>query len=180
MLLKIATILSVVSIGLVAGIFFAFTVAINPALKQLSDATYIQAMQAINKVIENPAFFFAFMGAIIFTPIAAFMQKNKEASILLFIAFVVYLIGVFGITVFMNVPLNNTLAKFMISTASSSELSQARADYAEPWNLWHNIRTIATIIAFIISIMAGLSMNTFPSKNAMPKENEKSISISVN
>ncbi|WP_051272254.1 DUF1772 domain-containing protein [Shimazuella kribbensis] len=179
MLVKIITILSIVTTGLVAGTFFAFSISINPAFKQLSDAQYIQAMQAINKVIQNPAFFFAFMGAVIFTPIAAYMQKNKEASILLFIAFGVYLIGVFGITSFMNVPLNNTLDKFVISSATPLEISQTRTNYAEPWNLWHNIRTTATIIAFVITIMAGMSMNTFQSKKEAPKDDGNTISVST-
>lgn len=181
MLMKIVAVSSIFTIGLVAGIFFVFSIAINPAFRQLSDLQYIQAMKAINRVIEKPAFFFVFMGAPIFTSITGFMQQNKETSILLFISFFVYLIGVFGITVFINVPLNNTLGKFVISSASPSELSQARASYAEPWNFWHNMRTIAAVVAFIISIMAGLSMNTSQqSKAALLTKNEKSISMSAN
>jgi uncharacterized membrane protein len=38
-------------------------------------------------------------------------------------ATVIYLIGVFGVTVFGNVPLNNTLERFNLDSASEKEKS---------------------------------------------------------
>lgn len=160
MMIKIITVLAIVTTGLVAGIFFGFAISVNPAFKHLTDSQYISAMQWINKIIENPVFFFVFFGAVIFTPIAAFMNKNKETSILLFISFAIYLVAVFGITIYMNVPLNNTLAQFSITASTPSEISQMRINYAEPWNYWHQVRTIASVLAFVLSVVACLPLSS--------------------
>ena len=59
---QLILLLATVTTGLIAGLFYTFSVAINPGLSALSDANYIAAMNSINKVIENPVFFFSFFG----------------------------------------------------------------------------------------------------------------------
>lgn len=48
--------------GLMAGLFFVFSVCIMQALSRLPPDQGVAAMNAINVVIQNPLFLFAFMG----------------------------------------------------------------------------------------------------------------------
>ncbi|MBC9911590.1 DUF1772 domain-containing protein [Chitinophaga varians] len=156
---QIVLILAVVTTGLLTGIFFGFEVAINPAFARLEDVQYLLAMQAINDVIVNPVFLFVFLGAAIFLPVAAFQQHGRKKS-LLWIAAALYIVGVLGITSVCNVPLNDTLAKVQVAGASADQLKLARESFAEPWNRWHTIRTIAGIVATVIAIVACLQKET--------------------
>ncbi len=52
---------AVVMTGLSAGLFYAYAISVNPAFRHLSDETYIAAMQAIDRDIQNPIFFISFL-----------------------------------------------------------------------------------------------------------------------
>ena len=51
-----ATLATALGCGLVAGVFFAFSTFVMPALKRLPAAHGIAAMQSINKLAVTPAF----------------------------------------------------------------------------------------------------------------------------
>ena len=60
--------------ALMAGIFFAFSCAVNLGLARLPDSQYVAAMQSINRRIQNPVFFAAFFGASLFLPLSTFLH----------------------------------------------------------------------------------------------------------
>ena len=62
--------------GLLAGVFYAFSVAFVPALRSIKGTQHIAAMQAINVKIENPVFFLSFFGSTILLPLAAFLHRS--------------------------------------------------------------------------------------------------------
>jgi uncharacterized membrane protein len=72
-------------------------------------------------------------------------------------ATVIYLIGVFGLTVFGNVPLNNTLDRFKFRIASEKETALQRANFEERWNNLNTIRTVSSTLAVIFIVIACLS-----------------------
>ncbi|GAB3970693.1 hypothetical protein GCM10028806_19120 [Spirosoma terrae] len=80
---------------------------------------------------------------------------------LLLSASVLYLVGVFGVTIFGNVPLNEALDVFNIQTASADDVAAQRRAFEIPWNKLHRIRTTASILALVLVIVACLS----PSNN---------------
>jgi uncharacterized membrane protein len=53
---------AVIGSGLMAGLFFVFSVCVMQALSRLPPEEGIAAMNAINVVIQNPLFLTAFMG----------------------------------------------------------------------------------------------------------------------
>lgn len=61
-MLDLATFLSALGCGLVAGFFFAFSAVVMKALGKLPPAQGIAAMQSINVVVINPWFLTAFFG----------------------------------------------------------------------------------------------------------------------
>jgi uncharacterized membrane protein len=77
--------------------------------------------------------------------------------VLILAASVLYAIGVFGVTVLGNVPLNKTLGIFSIQTASAGEVAQQRLAFEQPWNMLNFIRTIASILTLVLVIVACLT-----------------------
>ena len=164
--------LAAVTTGLVAGLFFAYQTSVNPAFRKLPDSEYVRAMQAINVTIQNPVFMFCFMGNLLFLGAATYLYRaHSETFRLLIAATSLYAIGVFGITVACNVPLNDALAKVSLSS-TSAQLSAARSSFQEPWNQWHLVRTIASVVCLVLVVAACLS------SNAKMQKIEKSQQIS--
>lgn len=151
--------LATTATGLVAGVFYGFSVAVNPAFRRLPDGAYVQGMQAINEVIQNPWFALSFFGAPLLLPLAAALHARRPRSRrfgLLGAAAGVYLVGSLGVTVAANIPLNEQLAALPLATASAAELGAARTRFAEPWNRWHAVRTVASVLALGLAVAAGL------------------------
>jgi len=148
------------SSGLMAGLFYAYACSVNPGLGRLSDAGYLAAMQSINRAILNPVFLIVFMGAVLILPIGAYQVFGRPASLpfhLLLAASIVYIVGVFGVTMAANVPLNDRLDAFNLSTASPETLTHMRTEFEGPWNAWNLVRTIAAILAFLLAALAYLT-----------------------
>ena len=141
--------------GLIAGLLYSYSCSVNVGLKTLSNTEYIKAMQSINIAIQNPIFFLAFMGLLIVFPITTFqLYQQQTNSFYLFVtAMVIYFVAVFGVTIFFNVPLNEQLAKFSILTANENEILLMRQKFENPWNTYHSIRTVASIVSFGLTIL---------------------------
>ncbi|WP_405783732.1 DUF1772 domain-containing protein [Streptomyces sp. NBC_00859] len=106
-------IVSVVTLGLMAGLFFAFDVSVMPGLAKTDDRTYVAAMQQFNAEIDgNGLFVLIFCGAIIAAGLAAvleFRRGRKTIALWAGLAAVLYLI-VLMLTMGVEIPLNNQLA----------------------------------------------------------------------
>ena len=92
--------------GLLAGIYFAFAVAIMPALHKLPDDVYVRVFNQINEVIVNPFFMIAFLGA----PVTALLVLRWDHGPLAIAAAGAAVLALV-ITVVANIPLNNALAE---------------------------------------------------------------------
>jgi len=151
--------LATITTALVAGVFYGFAVSVNLAFAQLPDAAYIEATKAINVAIVNPAFALSFFGAPVLLPLAAWMNARPvftRRSGYILAATIIFLIGSFGVTVAANIPLNDQLADFSIAGASAAQLHAMRTGFAEPWNHWHLVRTLAGVVAMVLLVMACL------------------------
>jgi uncharacterized membrane protein len=82
--------------GLMAGLFFAFSVAVMKALARLPSAEGIGAMQSINVAIINPVFLAAFFGtaaACVLVMIASLLRWHDPGTIYVLIGGALYLVG---------------------------------------------------------------------------------------
>ena len=153
--------------ALIAGLLYAYSCSVNIGLGRLADAEYIAAMQSINKAIQNPVFFISFMGTLFLLPLSTYLHYGQPLSNrfwLLLISTVVYAIGVIGVTALGNIPLNNALDKFNLSSASVETIANERAKFEGAWNRFHAVRTIASIISLVLVIIACLNNQAIESK----------------
>lgn len=146
--------------GLIAGLLFGYAYSINSGLQKLSDSGYLSAMQSINQAILNPFFLVAFIGPLISLPVCArliYQPSPSFAFYCLLVAFLLYLIGVLLVTVLLNIPLNTLLAKCAITSASPEELSLLRKKFELPWNKYHLLRTVSSILSFALVLLSALT-----------------------
>lgn len=155
---KIAFVVTALLLALIAGLFYSYSCSVNPGLGRLPDSGYIQSMQSINRAILNPGFFVSFMGTLIMIPVSAWLCYKNEGTgtsfYLLLAASIIYIVGVFGVTIMGNVPLNEALDKFVINTATPGQIKMERMRFEISWNRWHAIRTFSNISSLLLFLIA--------------------------
>jgi len=158
---QLVQIITVLLTGLVAGLFYSYACSVTGALGRLSNREYIMAFQSINQAILNAWFFASFMGSLIALPLTTWLSYRTDASFWwLLSATFLYVVGVFGVTIFGNIPLNNMLEHFNINTASPQELLSLRERFEHPWNKLNLIRTIAAVISFVLALLSLLKIKS--------------------
>jgi len=143
-LILIACAAAVVACGLIAGVFLAFSDFVMKSLFAASPASGIQAMQLINRKVYGSVFMALLIAMLVISvalvPYAvAYMTSPAVAWIIC--GCVLYVIGVFIVTVAFNVPMNKRLDAM---NHESAEAVSYWAVYASAWTLWNHVRTIAS------------------------------------
>ncbi|MBK8604491.1 MAG: DUF1772 domain-containing protein [Saprospiraceae bacterium] len=70
------------------------------------------------------------------------------------------LIGTIGVTFFGNVPLNNTLDAVRLNKISVEDLKLTRTAFESSWNNSNLVRTLSSIVALALLLVAALKNNT--------------------
>ena len=147
--------------GLMAGIFFTWSNAVKPGIGKLGDIEYLRALQSMNRVILNNAFRIIFLGAIIavaLVPVFYFNLYPKNIFWLFVFTLVIYWVGVFGVTVSGNIPLNEILDKTNLESITLEEIKTLRKSIELKWNNYNLIRCISSGITFILLIVSFLTL----------------------
>jgi len=149
----VVMLMGLVMTGLMAGLFFAWSCAITAGLGRLPDAGYLAAMQSINRTILNPLFFSCFFGTAVVLPVAAWLAYTPALPVrfwLLLGAAACYGVGVMGVTVFGNVPLNEALDAFSLEHASADAMHTQRMAFEVRWNALNTVRAWAATGALVL------------------------------
>ncbi|WP_137937599.1 anthrone oxygenase family protein [Chitinivorax sp. B] len=144
--------------GLIAGIFFAFSNFVMRALASIPANSGIAAMQAINVTVLNPGFFTAFLGVALTCLVLIGWGATywpQPSAIWFLLGSGLYLIGSFGVTARLNVPLNQQLATIS-PTKLESETDWRR--YIARWTLWNHVRTSCSLLA-ALAFTAGVYLH---------------------
>jgi uncharacterized membrane protein len=142
-----ATLATALGCGLVAGVFFAFSSFVMPALKRLTPERGIAAMQSINVLAVTPVFMTALFGtALACLGLAAWavISSGGRTTALVLVGGALYLVGTIGVTIACNVPLNNRLATLHPQGANAPGFWD---EYLTRWPAWNHVRTLAALAA---------------------------------
>ena len=148
---------------LVTGFVFTYSIVVMPGFGKLNDREFIQAFQATDGIIQNnqPLFMFVWVGSIASvaaTIVLSVVHPNGNEHWVIILFGTLYIIGVQGITMFVHLPLNNSLQGVDINELDLEYLQQLRSEFETRWNYFNNIRTsIACAVSIALMISLGLS-----------------------
>ena len=136
---------SALSCGVLAGLYFAFSAFVMRALGRIEPKAGIAAMNAINADIQRSLFMPIFLGstfvAAILVPVAL-RRLELPYGLPVLAGSLIYLSGMFLVTMLRNVPLNNAL---MMVDGSSAEDPATWSRYLTQWTQWNHMRTFASL-----------------------------------
>jgi uncharacterized membrane protein len=135
------------------GFFYAWVCSTMWGLDATEPAIAIQAMQAMNASVRNAVFFPAFFltpVVLAVTAAALFRERQGRAGLWFALAAAVYAAGGFGVTVLVNVPMNEALALVEVP-ASTDTARQIWRSYSDPWQFWNQVRAVASGLAVVMT-----------------------------
>lgn len=142
--------------GLIAGVFFAFSSFVMPALARLPPLTGIAAMQSINVAVLNRYFLGVLQGtaaACLVIAVASLSGWSEPRAGWRLGGSGLYLVGVIGVTRAFNIPLNDALARLR---PDSAEAARFWPGYVTAWSNWNHVRTAAPLLAaacFLVALL---------------------------
>lgn len=153
---RVARMLAVLLLGLMAGFFYAFSVTVMPGLDRVDPATAIDAMNGINAAVRNPVFFFTFFVTPFIAILGAAMSMirgERRAGWTCGAAAILYLLGVIAPTAAVNVPMNQALALFVFE-AAANPLDMVWSDYSSRWTQWNTLRGSVSAVCMVLAALS--------------------------
>ncbi len=146
--------LSIVGSGLIAGIYFAFSTFVMTALGRLEQSAGMAVMNAVNTVILRSPFVPIFFGTTLTSAVLSVLGLifwGEPGTMAMLAGGIIYVLGMFVVTVARNVPLNDALAAL---GPGSEEAAVVWVRYLREWTAWNHVRTIASSLAMILFVIA--------------------------
>jgi uncharacterized membrane protein len=153
-LIPALVLLTLLGSGLMAGMFFAYSNSVMPALARMPGPQGIAAFNNVNVVIYNPLFLTIFMGTAVLAlllAIAALLGRTAQPAWIL-IGAALYLAGNLAVTMGINLPMNDVLAGADPDGPSSVALW---ATFLDRWVFWNHVRAVActgSLAAFAMAV----------------------------
>jgi len=138
---------AILATGTMGGVYFTFSAFVMAALAAVPEPEGMRAMRSINRVILGSAFMPLFFGgtllAVVVAGLAAW-RPGDPGSVATMAGSVVYVLGMFGCTVAVNVPLNRGLER---TDPDGDAAAAVWGRYCRVWTRWNHVRTVASLLA---------------------------------
>lgn len=161
---RILPLVSLLHVASIFGFFYAWVCSTMLGLDASDPAVAIQAMQAMNASVRNAVFFPAFFltPVVLASTAAALVRKGRRNAALWFgLAAVVYSLGGFGVTIALNVPMNEALALIELPLEPAATDTVWR-DYSSSWQAWNQVRALACAVAVLLTGTGLLTIGSVP------------------
>ncbi|HEY6415864.1 MAG TPA: anthrone oxygenase family protein [Acidimicrobiales bacterium] len=147
------TVIAALGCGLIAGVFYAFSVMVMRSLAQLPAEHGVTAMQAINVAALRPVFLWVFTGtaAVCAAVVVGSLVDWDDASPYLVVGGLLYLVGSFGLTVGYHVPRNESLDRV---EPTSPDAARYWSRYVREWTMGNHVRGAASLAAAALLTIA--------------------------
>ena len=148
----IIRVIAIVSVGLVAGIYFGYRAGTYYALREVSASAFVQFQQILH------IHFARFMPPLVLMGVLASLtwlvmvrSQWKSAEFWLIAASTCGMILIAAMTRAVNVPLNNQLANWSVAAPPSN--------LREIWAPWDRINTIRTLLATGVLVLEAMALS---------------------
>jgi uncharacterized membrane protein len=151
---EIATLVTAIGCGLVAGVWFTFSAFVMPALDRLAAADGIAAMQSINRLAVTPPLMIAMFGtalACLGLAVWAVASLGESEAPLVLAAAALYLVGTIVVTIAANVPRNDALEQLDPHGGAATD---GWARYVREWTAWNHVRLLTSLAAAALLTIA--------------------------
>lgn len=153
-----ALVAATVSVGLTAGLLFAFACAVMPGLARLDDRAFVAAFQAIDRAIINPLFLAVFTGAVVLPAgaVALHLGADQRSVLPWTLAALVFSLATVVITRAVHLPLN---ARIQAAGEPDriADPAGVRGRFETRWVRWNEIRTVTSTAALVCLVLALLA-----------------------
>lgn len=136
----VATTTAAVCAGATGGVYLAFSAMVIPALNTRTAGEAVASMQRINILAVRPPFMVLFFGGAVASVVVVAIAGTAGPHGLIRMAGAVLSLASFGVTVAVNVPLNNALAR--VSGGSHSDAWRA---FERPWVRANTVRGVLAL-----------------------------------
>jgi uncharacterized membrane protein len=153
-LVQYLTFATALGCGLSAGVFFAFSSFVMPALDRLASAQSIRAMNSINRLAVTPVFMTALFGTALACAVLggwAVTSWGERPAAFALAGCVLFLVGAIVVTIAANVPLNDALMKV---DPEATDAATRWSAYLSDWTPWNHVRAVTAIAASGLLIAA--------------------------
>ena len=144
-LVQYLTFATALGCGLSAGVFFAFSSFVMPALDRLTPAQSIRAMHSINKLAVTPVFMTALFGTALACAVLgvwAVTSWGERPAAFVLAGCALFLVGAIVVTIAANVPLNDALMKV---DPEATDAATRWSTYLSDWTPWNHVRAVTAI-----------------------------------
>ncbi len=155
-MLTLVLALAVLAAAWSAGFFWTWSFTVMPGLASAPPEAAIAAMRAVNEGIRTAGFAFVFFGPALLAALAGGLGLAWDRPVTAWLALAagaLYAAGVVGITFAFNLPLNDQLARAVVTAETAGRVW---ADYAVPWTGWNHLRTTMATAALGLLIGAAI------------------------
>lgn len=144
--------------ALVAGVFLSFSDFVMRGLAAADARGGAQSMQMINRTVLRSVFLVMLLGlapaSLVFAACAS-LQPIGGASPFIVAAAAVYVVFVFLVTMFANVPMNNKLDRMAHEDAATADYWRR---YGDVWTRWNHLRTLGSVAAAALYFIAAVNI----------------------
>jgi uncharacterized membrane protein len=141
-------VLGLVCCGTVAGVFFAVTVSVLPALAALPPARYLEIHQLLGRGY-HPVMPIITTTSVLANATLGLVTGGLQRAA--YLGALVLLVGVQGVSHLQNEPLNRR-----VRGIPPGSVPAGWEDPRRPWRTWHLVRTVLALTAFTLNGMASV------------------------
>ena len=140
--------------ALISGVFLSFSDFVMRGLAQAPGRAGAAGMIGLNRTVYKSIFMVLFMGLVfgsVALAVLAYWQLDGAALRLVFAGTLSYLMGVFVVTGFGNVPMNNRLDA---TSGRAGEMASYWPEYLRRWTRLNHVRALASALAALFWLSA--------------------------
>lgn len=146
---RIAQVVSVCFTGLFTGLMFTFIVVIQRMLAPLSASDYTRIMQSLIYGADDPPLVPLVVVIGMVAPLVTLIKLRhaRQSTVwkLTFWGWLVFVVGVFIVTVGINAPINNQIVKWPVQSPPDNWM-----ELRDRWNSLNWVRTPASGLSFLL------------------------------
>lgn len=142
--------------AVIAGVFSAFSEFVMSGLLRAAPAAGIESMQHINRTVLKTQFvagiFLISVFSILFAAYGFFVYEGR-ALVLIILASLSYVAGVFLVTMFGNVPMNKKLEQFDCTSLAAAAYW---LEYGRVWTRFNHLRSLGGLLTAALYVVAAI------------------------